>query len=100
MKIKIILLAINLVSMTSLSVCMEPNLPEQSTQPTGCPECQRLKEWLTNFEDAGSFGNIETVVFLSSQNCNNPLVEMTFKEFQEKVLYYAGCLSNKSAPMP
>lgn len=86
--------------MTPLSDCMEPKPSNQSMWPSGCPECQRLKELITDLENVGSSGNVETVVFLDGQNCNKPLNKMTFKEFKEEVLYRAGCRSYKSSPVP
>lgn len=57
-------------------------------------ECQRLEGLFNNLREQ----NIQTVVFFG-EDCNEPIDEVAFEEFQETVLYLAGCCVCKPHPL-
>jgi len=96
MRKKTVSVIINLAILTLLSGCIGPNPPNRPAEQI---ECERLREWLADRSEAGSFGQVETVAFLLSRDCNDAVEEMSFEQFQEQILYEAGCCSCRSHPL-
>lgn len=85
------ILVINLTILLGAAGCAEYSRHISSSESV---ECQRLKDLFNNLKK----DDIETVLFFTKDS-NEPVDEATLEEFEEGILYLAGCCFCKPHPL-
>jgi hypothetical protein len=85
------ILIMSLVTLLGIAGCTECSRHISSSESI---ECQRLKDLFNNLEK----DDIETVLFFAKDG-NEPVDEATLEEFEEGILYLAGCCACRPHPL-